>query len=86
MSTPFLQAFALNLIHRLVEADEIAIREGRAEAVITFLAADLAQPKEGRSLISASAAALIRCPDVDELFADDEALKNHVVAMGSVDG
>ena len=86
MSTPFLTAFALGITTRLVQADQLVIAPGRFDDVVTYLAADLAQPKEGRSLISTVSAALIRCQHVVDLFADDQTIKQHVVDMGAAGG
>ena len=86
MSTPFLTAFALGITTRLVRAEQLIIQDGHFDDVVTFLAADLAKPKEGRSLISTVSAALIRCEYVEDLFADDQAIKAEVDDMGAAGG
>lgn len=86
MSTPFLDAFALGLVVRLVEQEQLLIEPGRTNAVIAFVASDLAAPKEGRSLISTVSNALICCPDVIDLFADNDAIGKVITDMGAVSG
>lgn len=85
MPTPFLETFAVAVVTRLVDADLVVLR-GPPDAVAAFLAEDLARDVPGRSLLSTLATALIRCPDVDELFAEDEDLKHIVETLGVVRG
>ncbi len=81
MSTPFLQAFSLAIVSRLLETEGLAIT-GPPTEVARFVAAELAKPSSGRSLISSVAAALIACPDVDDLFADNDRIKDLVDELG----
>lgn len=82
MSTPFLTAYAIALVRALLEQDLVEITDGRAEAVVRFLAEDLHLRGRGGSLISSTSRALLACPDVVELYADDEELKALVESLG----
>ncbi|MCA9569157.1 MAG: hypothetical protein KC656_15015 [Myxococcales bacterium] len=80
MSSPFLLAFAESVVVTLVERGEIEL-SGEPALVVRFVADRLGTAGEGRSLISTLSAALLACPEVDELYADDEALKLLVTDM-----
>jgi hypothetical protein len=82
MSTPFLTAYATALVLALLERELLEVAEGRAEAVVRFLAEDLHVRGRGGSLISSTSRALLACPDVLELYADDEELKALVESLG----
>lgn len=77
MPSTFLLTFALAVVRDLEAADQIALTDG-PEAVAAFVADRLAERPFGSSLISSLSGALIACPGVDELFADDDALKRIV--------
>ena len=66
--------FANKLVHRL-DADGLVELSAPRDEVVTYLAAHLGGLSEGRSLISELVNALLGCPGVEELFADDDALK-----------
>lgn len=83
MSTPFLLRFAAVVVERLVNAGQIEIRDGKQAEVVIFLASRLFTP-EHRSLISTLSEALIQCPDVEELFADDDDLKELIGGLDPV--
>ena len=74
MSTPFLLNFAQRLVNRLSDDGLIELSAPREE-VVAYLAAHLGGLSKGRSLISDLVNALLGCPGVEELFADDDALK-----------
>ena len=74
LSTPFLVNFANRLVHRL-DADGLIELSAPREEVVEYLAAHLGGLAKGRSLISELVNALLGCPGVEELFADDDALK-----------
>ena len=74
MSTPFLNNFCQKLIHRLVQEQLIELSQP-TEQVIEFVANYLGTLSKGRSLISELVNALVACPGVEELFADDDTLK-----------
>lgn len=80
MSTPFLLGFTESIVTTLVARDELLLA-GDPREVVRFVSERLATSGEGTSLISTLAAALVACPAVDELFADDERLKELVTEM-----
>jgi hypothetical protein len=84
--TPFLHAFAFGLVTRLIEAEELLIHEGKLKYVVAWLATDLAKARQGRSLISTVSMSLISCEDVEDLFADNDAIGAHIVDMGAAGG
>lgn len=86
MATPFLHAFAFGLVTRLVKSEELLIEEGSLNTVVAMLATDLSKAREGRSLISTVSASLIRCPQVEDLFADNAAIGVHITDMGAAGG
>lgn len=59
----------------------MAIAEGREEHVVRHVAAALAG-KEHRSLITELTRALLSSDDVDELWADDDDLKELIQDLG----
>ena len=74
MISPFLQNFSAKLITRLDEAGHLQLSAPREE-VIEFVAGHLGGLSGSRSLLSELVNALIVCPGVEELYADDETLK-----------
>ena len=66
--------FAQRLVNRLSDDGLIELSAPREE-VVAYLAAHLGGLSKGRSLISELVNALLGCPGVEELFADDDALK-----------
>ena len=86
MPSHFLQAFAYGIVTRLVENEELIVQEGRFNTVVSHVAAELAAMRAGNSLVSTVSTALIRCDHVEDLFADDQTIKEHVNSMGSMDG
>jgi len=81
MTISFLQGYARALVGELVRRELLEVVEGREEAVILFVAEYLTTHGQNRSAISLTGRALVACPDVDELYADDEALKDAVDAL-----
>lgn len=82
MATPFLLHYAASILQSLVNADLIEIREGQHEVVVRYLAAELHRQREAGSLISCTSRALLACEEVEELFADDEEIKELVQSLG----
>lgn len=78
MSTPFLMAFAHAVVLRLLAAEVLVVAPGDEERVMLFVANYLGTEAQGGSLISGLERALLACPEVDELFADLERLKELV--------
>lgn len=81
MSTPFLLQFSQLLIDRLVADDLIELGPAGKHAVVVHVAAHLASAQTA-SLISTVGAALLSSPDVDELYADDDTIKEIVGDLG----
>lgn len=77
----FLTGFAGRLLAGLLDAGLIEIELDSEAAVVAFVAGELAGAGQGAQLIASTARALVRCPQVIELFADDEALKGVIDAM-----
>lgn len=75
MSTAFLLAFSEAIIATLLDEREIEIVSGRERAVIRYLATELHAQGASQSLISFIARLLLACPDVEELYADNDRLK-----------
>lgn len=84
MSTPFLFHFAGALIQALQERGllELVDQEHAERNAVQFVADELDTRARGGSLISATSRALLRCPFVDELFADDDEIKALVQDLG----
>jgi len=82
MSTPFLQAFSQLVVSRLLSDGKLEVRAGSEAEVVRWLADYLAGPAQGFSLISSVSKALVNCPDVEELFADDDEIKGLVDSLG----
>lgn len=78
LSTPFLTAYAHRVVHRLVGAAAIEIEPESIDEVVAFVADYLASRPQGFSAISSTSKALIMCPNVVELFADDDEIKEIV--------
>lgn len=83
MSTPFLIHFSAGLVARLLKDESMEIDEGTSEQVAGYLANYLASSPSHSSLISRVAEGLLECPQVQELYADNEKLK---ALIESLDG
>ncbi len=82
MLSAFLLAFSDHVVRRLVEDEQLSVREeASTDDVVAYVTDYLANRAQGNSLISSFSKALLSCDDVDELFADDEAIKEVVDAM-----
>jgi hypothetical protein len=78
VSTPFLIGFARVLLVQLLAEKLIEVQPGHEDRVILYVADYLAQAGEGASLVSSLARALLTCPQVVELYAEDRDLKRVV--------
>lgn len=78
MTTPFLVGFARAVLARLQEDQLVEVTFGSEERVALHVGAELAAVPHGGSLITSLARALLSCPDVHELYADDQQLKGIV--------
>ena len=70
MSTPFLMGFTQTLIPRLIDEGLVAVAPSNVERVEVYLANYLGQVARGGSLLSSVDAALLACPEVEEVFFD----------------
>lgn len=85
MSTPFLVNFAEALVGRLLASGDLQLQPGASpELLIGELAEKLNVPAAHRSLVSSVVEAFVASPLVDELFCDDEQLKEHISDLGLV--
>lgn len=78
MSTPFLYQFSVAIVSRLVEREQLEIRPGAEEKVLNFVSGSLAAARPGSSVISTFFAALLACPEVEEVYADEAEIKEIV--------
>jgi hypothetical protein len=78
----FLLAFSHELVWRLLAEELLLVREGTTDRVIWRLSEHLAAQKQGASLISSVSAGLLAIPEVEELFADDDELRDLVTDLG----
>ena len=79
----FLHAFAHRIVIELVAKDRLAIAPGDVESVIEQLRERLTVRRDGQSLINAVSTALLDIPEVDELYADDEELRERINDLGT---
>lgn len=82
MTTPFLLGFAESLVDRLLAAELIELTADGRDRVIVHLGTVLHEEGEGRSLVSLTATALLASEHVEELYADDEQLKELMEGLG----
>lgn len=82
MTTPFMMRFAESVVDRLVAENLAELAPGGRAAAVTFVAGFLATSAQGGSLISGLEHALLACPDVLELYADLDRLKQLVDDLG----
>lgn len=78
MSTSFLLGFSRALIARLSADGLIEIADDQVPRVEVYLTNYLDTRARGHSLLSSVEAALLSCPEVDELYTDLEQLKELV--------
>lgn len=81
MSTSFLQGYARALIDELLARELIEIVDGGTDEVVRFVARFMAEHGTNQSAIALTGRALLESPHVEELYADDEALKDAVDAL-----
>jgi hypothetical protein len=74
MPSDLVVAFTRAMLARLVQEELLEIRPGRELAVVDFVSEELGTPGPGRQLLSTLSRALVQCPDVEELFADQDDL------------
>ncbi|MFK7928793.1 MAG: hypothetical protein AB8H79_11440 [Myxococcota bacterium] len=83
MASRFLLGYAHALVYALVQQELVDLVPDREEQAVAFLADYLERNRKGGSLISLSAAGLLDCPDVEELYADNDTLKDVVDGFGA---
>ena len=83
MSTPFLQTFATAVVRQLLAEGLLEVRRGHEVNVADFVAQQLGSVGPGAQLVSSITAALIACPEVDELYADKERLGDLITELGA---
>ena len=84
LSTLFLLSFSAALVARLLDAKALVLVPGALpEDVVRYVAGAL-NGLTSKSLISALSGVLIECPAVDEVFMDDEELKEIVDSLGRI--
>jgi hypothetical protein len=81
LSTPFLTGFATRILRELLAAGHIEIVPGSEEQVASFVASGLHGLGEGHQLVSSLVKALIACPEVEEFYLDNEALKDVITGL-----
>jgi hypothetical protein len=81
MATPFLTAFSEAVLASLGRDGLIELAAGTEPAVVGFVAERLSSARSGESLVAMLSLALIEAPGVEELFADDEQLKEIVTDL-----
>lgn len=82
VSTPFLYQFSVVVVRRLLEGDRLEVAAGQEDLVARFVADALADAKEGSSLVSTLTRALLASPDVEELYADEDELRELINDLG----
>ena len=78
----FLAAFSHSLVQRLLAEERMVLRPGTADRVILLLTRYLVAQRQGASLVSTISAGLMSFPDVEELFADDDEIRDLVTDLG----
>jgi hypothetical protein len=74
--TPFLLGFARAVVDRLrAGGDLVLVDDAKGEEVARFVADFLGDLRVHSQLVSGLSQALVECPDVEELFADDDRLQ-----------
>ena len=81
MSTPFLTGFTTRVLSDLLAGGHVEIVAGSEGRVVAFVADGLHGLGEGNQLVSSLVNALIRCPDVVELYIDNEQLKDVITGL-----
>ncbi len=75
MTTPFFFGFARALLVDLVKRERVEVAPGAFDRVVLYVAGYLAEVREGGSAVSSVVRALLACPDVEEVYADDAEIK-----------
>ena len=81
MATPFLLSFTESVLVTLQATGDVEIHAGERDRVVEFVAGRLAGAGQGESLVSAFASALLACPAVEEVYVDNERLKQVITDL-----
>ena len=76
--TDYITKFSSEMVVRLLADGLLEIEPGADDAIATFVAGRLSRASQGGQLFASFTTALFACPDVIELYADDEQLKEIV--------
>ncbi len=71
MTSPFHMRFTRGLVAKLTATGQLDVEPGDEEEVAFFVARRLEDAGEGGQAISTLVQALLDCPEVEELYADD---------------
>ena len=82
MSAQFLEAFVSRVLHDLVRSDRIEIMPNSHDKIVKEVGAVLGKSGTGSSLISTFVTALISNPNVEELYAENDEIKEMIVDLG----
>ena len=81
MASRFLQGFAEAIVARLIDDGSLIVKPGKHQAVTSYVALRLGRGGSPVSLVTELGRALEASPDVDELFADNDALLEAIEAI-----
>jgi len=81
LSTPFLKGFATRVLVKLVADGHVEVEPGSEERVVSFVADNLHGLSKGSQLITSLVKAIIACPDVVELYIDDDDLRELITDL-----
>lgn len=77
-----LDGFAAAVVRELLATGRMEVTPGAQGQVVLFVANYLRKEGGGRSLVSLTVQALLLCPEVDEVYADDAELKELITDLG----
>ncbi len=78
-----MERFVDRVLASLEAADEVELVDGQRDAVVRDVAALLARSGHGSQLIASLTNALIASQGVEELYIDDDALKERIEDLGT---
>jgi len=81
LATPFLLQFTEVVLGRLVASGELEVESGKDTDVVRFVADRLGSARQGDSLVSSMVAAVLASPDVVELYADNDRIKQLITDL-----
>lgn len=81
MATPFLTSFTEVVLGHLIADGQLEVEPGGVPAVVTFVAGRLGTARQGDSLVSTFVAAVLASPEVVELYADNDTIKQLITDL-----